>query len=177
MTASLTLARDDAHVVNPATGQVLALAEAPIAELAEARAALTALDHERKSALALLDAEIVARTDAAVRRGEVSAYTFTVEGYHLQVDTPAQLGRVDVKALRAELLADAEALELTLDGVEALFTPRTTYTLSLSRWNTMARQVPEIEAYRRRHAAPLRRSVSVTPPPRRPHIDSTSEDV
>ena len=54
------------------------------------REALAVLDYERKAAIAVLDAEIVARTDASIRAGELDSHTFTVGDYRIEVDTPTK---------------------------------------------------------------------------------------
>lgn len=181
MTGLDLLAPDGGHVLNVRTAEILDLAAASIDELADAREALVQLDYDRRGAAAMLDAEIVRRTDEAIRSGEIGAYTYeTPEGYRVEVTTPAAARRLDATALRADLLERVRSGQLALSttAVLAAFKERTIYGLVRARFNTLKRQLPELAAIEDLHAVADRRRASVTRPrPARPtSIDSTAEE-
>jgi hypothetical protein len=179
MTGLDLLAPGEGRVLNVRTAEVLDLATASIDDLADAREALVQLDYDRRGAAAMLDAEIVRRTDEAIRTGEIGAYTYeTPQGYRVEVVTPAAARRLDASGLRADLLERVRSgqLGLTTAAVVAAFKERTSYTLARARFNTLKRQLPELAAIEELHAVDDRRRVAVTRPKPTPSIDSTAEE-
>ena len=175
MSGALQLVRE-AGVYDPGTGEVVALDQASTDELTDLRDALTQLDYERREALHQVEAEIVARTDAAIANGELAQYSFDVGRWHVQVQSPAAAQHVDVPELWRELLANAERLGLAERAVNDLFVaPRPKHYLHRQRWATLVRLHPELEQLRALHAVPTRRTVKVSL--RQPvAIDSTAEE-
>jgi hypothetical protein len=171
------LIRGTGGVLNVRTGEVLELATAPTADLADVREALTALDSERKIASRMVDEEIVRRTDEAYRTGELRAFTYDCGPWLVSVDTGAKR-LYDSNALRKELLALASAgqLPITERAVEGLFVVRD-YHLRLREWASMSRRWPELVEYGERHSHPARRYVRVTAKATPRHIDGTAEEV
>ena len=156
---------DDVAVLNVHTGEVLDLRDATPEDLAQAREGLVRLTEEVRDAAVLLDAEIVARVDAAVRAGQVDRYTVRVGDYQIRVPSPEAGGKVDVEALRSELLQKVadESLDLTSEAIENAFKAKTIYALSRSIYSTLAKQEPELEGLLKRHTGPPeRRRATVT---------------
>ena len=100
MTQRFDLVRADDRVMNVRTGELLDLREAPADDLAEAREGLVALRHEIDEANVLLDAELVARIDTAIRTGEIDRYTVRIGPYEVKVPSPEAGGVVDAGALQ-----------------------------------------------------------------------------
>lgn len=159
---ALVLARDEGHVVNPRTAALVPIANASTEELADMRDALTALDYDRKTAMHMIDEEIVRRTDAAIRDGEIEDYTFQVGAYKLEVDT-GSARRVQVEQLRSALLEQVERglLRLTPRAIEELFSIKR--YLQLAKLRKLAIREPTLLAAYEEHSTPVRRAVKVTP--------------
>ena len=158
----------DDRVMNVRTGELLNLRDSSPEDLAQAREGLAALRRELDNAAVLLDAEIVARVDTAVRAGEVDKYTVRVGGYEIKVPSPEAGGELDVHALRQDLIerVNAGTLNLESHAVEGAFTAKTVYTLRRSVYHTLAKQEPELEALLKRHTGPpSRRRATVSPLP------------
>lgn len=173
MSTLTRLAPDAGHVANPETGELLDLARADTDQLAALREALTELDRERKTALRQVDAEIVARTDAALASGELSQHSFDVGEFHIEVPSIEASRKVDVMSLWGALLKRAPALGIAERVIDDLFVAR--YYLGKSRWNTLIRQHPELEQLYGEHAEPGPRLVKVTRNRQRA-IDSTATE-
>ena len=171
------LIRGTGAVLNVRTGEVLELATAATADLADAREALTSLDSERKIATRMVDEEIVRRTDEAYRTGEIRAFSYECGPWLVSVDTGAK--RIyDSNALRKELFEQAREgqLPITERAVERLFVVRDYYLL-LREWTSMTRRWPELAEYGERHSHPARRYVRVTAKAKPPHVEGTAEEV
>jgi hypothetical protein len=171
---TVELVRGVSGVLNPDTGEVLALETAATVELAAARAALSELDTQRKAAARMVDDELVRRTDESIRTGELTAYTFDCGSYVVSVDTGATM-KYDSNALRKELvrLAQAGELPITERAVERTFTVRDYYLL-LREWRNLERRWPELRVIAERHCHQARRYVRVAA---RPVVDGTAEEV
>lgn len=170
---SLELVRG--RLIDRQTGEVPSLANVDTVTLADAIAALRALHWERHAALRQVETELVERTDEAVANGDLAAYTFEIGDYKVAVDSPAVRGAINVGALRRDLLADADALNLTRERIEALFTPNVTYTLDNKAFGTLARLMPVLENYREHQREAKRRGVKVERlRPARADADSTA---
>jgi hypothetical protein len=162
--SALARVRDDDHVVNVRTGELLELKHAASDELAAARAAL--VDHKREvdAAIAQLDEELVGRVDRAVRDGEMSGYSVRLPGWEIRVPSPTAGGKLDAGALRAATLARADELGLAPAAIEQAFASTTSYTLRRAKWNTLVSQAPELTDLLRVHTGPPdRRRATVTP--------------
>ena len=160
MSTLTRLAPDAGHVANPDTGELLDLSRANTEELAALREALTTLKTEREIAVHQVDAEIVARLDAALASGELSKHSFDVGEYHVEVPSVEAARKVDIDPLWRALLQRAPGLGIADRVIDALFVPR--FYLSKTRWNTLTRQHPELEQLRREHSEPGPRTVKVT---------------
>jgi hypothetical protein len=153
------------RVMNVRTGELLDLRASTPEELAQAREGLTRLGEEVTDGKVLLDAELVARVDAAVRSGEIGSYTVQVGGYQIRVPSPEAGGRVDTDALRRDLIerVGAGALDLDRAAIDRAFKAKTVYTLDRSAYRTLSKQEPELEALLKRHTGPPeRRRATVT---------------
>jgi hypothetical protein len=173
------LTPDPEHVVNPATGELVATSDASFEQLAEIRDALGTLDAERKAALAVVDNAITARVDHAERRGEIHSRTIVVGDFRVSVDPPTKraLPKGDYGPIRAELLTRAGRGELALEpaAIEGAFMARTRYALNHRVWNMLAQHAPEIERVLDEYSERARRYVNVERW-RAPAIEATSEE-
>lgn len=162
MSVLTRLSLDSEHVVNPASGEVVATSAASTEQLVEIREALQTLDAERSAALIVIDAALTARADEAVRRGELESHTFVVGDFRVRVDPPTKR-TVDYGELRADLLDRSQRGEIALDdaAIDNAFTPTVRYKLRRRQWNVLAAHVPEIEALLDEYATPARRYVNV----------------
>jgi hypothetical protein len=168
------------QVMNVRTGELLDLRAAAFVELAEGREGLARLAEEVKDGNVLFDAEIVARVDAAVRSGEIDKYTVRVGDYEIRVPSPEAGGKVNVEALRDDLMRRVAAgtLDLTEEAVDRAFKAKTTYALNRSAYGTLSKQEPELEALLKRHTGPSeRRRATVTVLPGSTPVVVAADDV
>jgi len=168
--AGLELYRDVGRVLNLRTGEMLVLADAALDDLAEAREALGQLWHERTTAAAMIDAELVRRADEALRTGE-DDFGHGAR-FRVRVDRGGAV-QYDSNALRADLLQRANRREIpvTLGAVEGLFIV-TQYRLDLVRWRNMCKRWPELVEIGERHSNIKRRGTKIE----RLAVDGTAVD-
>lgn len=149
------------QVINVRTGELLDLVAASPEQLAQAREGLTALGHEVDDAKSRLDAEIVARVDAAMRSGEISQYTnIRLGDYAVTVRSPE--GKVNDRTLRHELLERAGDYGLSRNAVAGAFKTTVSYKLNRRIYSALAKQAPALNEVLRRHTEPGRRRATVT---------------
>jgi hypothetical protein len=180
---TLELVRGADQVVNPASGELLTLADASIDELVAARDALAVLWKQRNEAAAMVDHEIIGRTDAAVASGELTAYTFETGTFKVSVDT-GHVREYDSNKLRAEMLRLLERgeLELAPRAIERIFAV-TQWRLDLRSWKNL-RDNPMLQQRARnqladleqRFSSPKRRTVRLEPLARLRAIEGTAEE-
>jgi hypothetical protein len=159
------LLRGDSVVMNVRTGELVDIRNSTFEDVAQTREGLAALKREIDEASVLLDAELAARIDTAIRAGQIDKYTVRVGDYEVKVPSPEAGGEVDAHALRQDLIArsNAGAIDLERSAIDGAFKTKTTYTLNRSVYNTLAKQEPELEALLKRHTGPpSRRRATVT---------------
>jgi hypothetical protein len=169
---SLELVKGTDYVLDVRTGELLSVREASLDDLAGARHALAALYFQRNEAAALIDRELVARRDEAVRNGE----RLDARDWTISVDRGGGV-RYDSNALRSDLLERWGRGELTItkQAIERAFVVRQYYLL-LREWDTLCKIAPELRAIGDMHATPVPRKVKVER--RQPRaIEATAEEV
>jgi hypothetical protein len=171
------LAPVQGYVLDLATGELVSLAAASDDALAALRESLTELAHERTTALAQVDDELVRRTDDANRAGILRGHTYvTAGGYKVAVEVTGR-PKVDAESLRRDAIAMVQEGEVDLaqEAVEQAFAPRG-LVLVRNRWNTLLKLAPELEALEARHTTRDRRHARVERTPQLA-VNATAEDI
>lgn len=117
-------------LMNPVTGQQITM-DSPIEFLAEYLVDVREYESLLRESKRIVNQEIAARVDAAVRSGESREFTIRSQGLKISVPSPQPATEYDADELYAGLMELVDQKELTIDAVNEVI--ETTVTLKVRR--------------------------------------------
>lgn len=158
---SLQPALTSREIVNPATGELVNL-DGPTDVLAGQLADIRELEAHLREVKRAFTAEVVARMDKAVERGESKGWTVRVGPWTLKAPSPAPTVEYDVEALRHALDLLAEVDAIGDEAVDSALIPTITYKVNRTALNALAKVNKHVAAAIAEHSREVQKDRRVT---------------